>query len=123
MLALDVAATEFYTDGAYHFEGSPKSADEMIDYYAKLVDDYPIVSIEDPLSEDDWAGWTAITATLGDRVQIVGDDLFVTNPQRIARGIAERRRQRGAGQGQPDRLADRDPRRGRRWPTAAASAA
>ncbi|HWH01162.1 MAG TPA: phosphopyruvate hydratase [Pilimelia sp.] len=90
VLALDVAATEFYRDGAYVFEGSPKSADEMTNYYAKLVETYPIVSIEDPLAEDDWAGWAALTASLGDRLQIVGDDLFVTNPQRIARGIAER---------------------------------
>ncbi|WP_433828456.1 phosphopyruvate hydratase [Actinoplanes sp. CA-015351] len=90
VLAMDVAATEFYKDGAYVFEGSPKSTDEMIAYYAKLAADYPIVSIEDPLSEDDWAGWTAMTAELGDKIQIVGDDLFVTNPQRIARGIAER---------------------------------
>ncbi|MBB2945531.1 enolase [Actinoplanes lutulentus] len=89
VLAMDVAATEFYKDGAYVFEGSPKSTDEMIAYYAKLAADYPIVSIEDPLSEDDWAGWTAMTSELGDKIQIVGDDLFVTNPQRIARGIAE----------------------------------
>jgi enolase len=89
VLALDVAATEFYRDGAYVFEGSPKSADEMAAYYGKLVDSYPIVSIEDPLSEDDWAGWSALTAELGRRIQIVGDDLFVTNPQRITRGIEE----------------------------------
>src|SRR5215475_1071945 len=89
VLALDVAATEFYKDGAYVFEGGNKSADEMIKYYAGLVDSYPIVSIEDPLSEEDWAGWTAMTSALGDRIQIVGDDLFVTNPIRIARGIKE----------------------------------
>jgi enolase len=89
VLALDVAATEFYRDGSYVFEGSPKSAEEMTAYYAKLADAYPIVSIEDPLAEDDWAGWTALTAELGRRIQIVGDDLFVTNPERIARGIAE----------------------------------
>jgi enolase len=89
VLALDVAATELYRDGSYVFEGSPKSAEEMTAYYAKLVDGYPIVSIEDPLAEDDWAGWTALTAELGRRIQIVGDDLFVTNPERIARGIAE----------------------------------
>ncbi|HEU4423294.1 MAG TPA: phosphopyruvate hydratase [Pilimelia sp.] len=89
-LALDVAATEFYSDGSYRFEGSPKATDEMINYYTKLVEAYPIVSIEDPLAEDDWAGWTALTAALGNRIQIVGDDLFVTNPQRIARGIAEK---------------------------------
>ncbi|GIJ65239.1 phosphopyruvate hydratase [Virgisporangium ochraceum] len=88
-LALDVAATEFFDDGTYTFEGAAKSADEMIAYYTDLVDNYPIVSIEDPLAEDDWAGWSALTAGLGDRIQIVGDDLFVTNPERIARGIDE----------------------------------
>ncbi len=90
VLALDVAATEFHGDGGYTFEGTPKPAEEMVEYYAKLVEQYPIVSIEDPLSEDDWAGWTALTARLGDRIQIVGDDLFVTNPERISRGIAEK---------------------------------
>ncbi|SDT70598.1 phosphopyruvate hydratase [Actinoplanes derwentensis] len=89
VLAMDVAATEFYKDGAYVFEGAPKSTDEMIAYYAKLAADFPIVSIEDPLDEEDWAGWTALTAQIGDKVQIVGDDLFVTNPLRLARGIAE----------------------------------
>jgi enolase len=90
VLALDVAATEFFADGNYTFEGSAKSAEEMISYYAKLVESYPIVSIEDPLAEEDWAGWAAFTAQLGDKIQIVGDDLFVTNPTRIARGIAEK---------------------------------
>jgi len=89
VLAMDVAATEFFKDGSYVFEGAPKSTDEMIAYYAKLVESYPIVSIEDPLAEDDWAGWSSITAQLGSKLQIVGDDLFVTNPVRIARGIAE----------------------------------
>ncbi len=89
-LALDVAATEFCTDGVYAFEGASKSAAEMTDYYAGLVDDYPLVSIEDPLDEDDWEGWAAITQRLGDRVQLVGDDLFVTNPTRLQRGITER---------------------------------
>ncbi|WP_030436647.1 phosphopyruvate hydratase [Actinoplanes subtropicus] len=89
VLAMDVAATEFYKDGAYVFEGSPKSTDEMITYYAKLADEYPIVSIEDPLAEEDWAGWSAMTGQLGNKIQIVGDDLFVTNPTRIGRGIAE----------------------------------
>jgi enolase len=88
-LALDVAATEFHTDGGYTFEGATKSSDQLIAYYQGLVSDYPIVSIEDPLSEDDWAGWAALTAALGSTVQIVGDDLFVTNPERLARGIAE----------------------------------
>ncbi|MET7417731.1 phosphopyruvate hydratase [Dactylosporangium sp. NPDC005555] len=88
VLALDVAATEFYKDGGYAFEGGSKSSDEMIAYYTQLVDAYPIVSIEDPLSEEDWDGWKAMTDAIGGRIQIVGDDLFVTNPQRIARGIA-----------------------------------
>jgi enolase len=86
-LALDVAATEFFDDGRYRFEGTRRSSDEMIEYYRGLVDAFPLVSVEDPLSEDDWEGWTAITAALGNRVQIVGDDLFVTNPQRLQRGI------------------------------------
>jgi enolase len=89
VLAMDVAATEFHKDGSYVFEGTPKSTDEMINYYAKLAETYPIVSIEDPLSEEDWAGWSAMTAQLGTRMQIVGDDLFVTNPTRIGRGIGE----------------------------------
>jgi enolase len=89
VFALDVAATEFYKDGAYVFEGAPKSAEEMVAYYAKLAESFPIVSIEDPLSEDDWAGWSGMTAQLGGKLQIVGDDLFVTNPARIERGIAE----------------------------------
>jgi enolase len=88
-VALDVAATEFYSDGSYTLEGAAKSADELATYYQDLVDAYPLVSLEDPLAEDDWAGWTALTATLGDRIQIVGDDLFVTNPERLGRGIAE----------------------------------
>jgi enolase len=86
--ALDVAATEFHADGGYDFEGQTRSAEYLIDYYRGLVDAYPIVSIEDPLSEEDWDGWIALTAALGDRVQIVGDDLFVTNPARLADGIA-----------------------------------
>ena len=87
-LALDVAASEFYTeDGTYTFEGAQKTADEMVDYYADLVDSYPLVSLEDPLNEDDWDGWKALTQRLGERIQIVGDDLFVTNPERLQRGI------------------------------------
>jgi enolase len=88
-LALDVAATEFHKDGAYQFEGKSRTAAEMIDYYAELVDAYPLVSIEDPLDEQDWDGWKAMTDRLGSKVQIVGDDLFVTNPERLARGIEE----------------------------------
>ena len=87
-LALDVAASEFYTDGVYTFEGQSRTAAEMTAYYAELVAAYPLVSIEDPLDEDDWEGWATMTAELGDKVQIVGDDLFVTNPERLARGIA-----------------------------------
>ena len=86
-LAMDVAATEFFKDGKYAFEGKQKSADEMIAYYTELVNAYPIVSIEDPLDEDDWDGWTTMTNQLGSRIQIVGDDLFVTNPERLAKGI------------------------------------
>ena len=87
-LAMDVAATEFHENGKYKFEGALKSSDEMIAYYTSLVDAYPIVSIEDPLNEEDWAGWTQMTQVLGSRIQIVGDDLFVTNPERLAKGIA-----------------------------------
>jgi enolase len=87
-LALDVAASEFYNDGVYTFEGASKTAEEMSAYYAQLVADYPLVSIEDPLNEDDWAGWKTLTDAIGSQVQIVGDDLFVTNPERLARGIA-----------------------------------
>jgi enolase len=86
-LALDVAATEFHAEGGYRFEGTQRGSDEMIEYYRGLVDAFPMASIEDPLSEEDWEGWTAITAALGDRVQLVGDDLFVTNPERLQRGI------------------------------------
>jgi enolase len=86
-LALDVAASEFFSDGAYTFEGEQRSAAQMTDYYADLASAYPIVSIEDPLDEDDWDGWRTITDQIGDRVQIVGDDLFVTNVERLQRGI------------------------------------
>jgi enolase len=87
-LALDVAASEFFEDGSYAFEGASKSADEMVAYYAELVDAYPLVSIEDPLNEDDWDGWKSMTDLLGTKVQLVGDDLFVTNPERLGRGIS-----------------------------------
>ena len=89
-LAIDAAATEFYRDGAYHFDGKPRSSAELNAIYKQWVNDYPIVSVEDPLAEEDWAGWTAFTQEVGDKVQIVGDDLFVTNPERIRRGIAEK---------------------------------
>jgi enolase len=88
-LALDVASTEFYRDGSYHFEGAARSSEWMTGYYEGLLADFPLVSIEDPLAEDDWAGWIHCTDAIGDRVQLVGDDLFVTNPERLARGIAE----------------------------------
>ena len=88
-LALDVAATEFHDEGGYRFEGATRTADEMTAYYDELLASYPIVSIEDPLAEDDWEGWARLTAVLGARVQIVGDDLFVTNPERLARGVGE----------------------------------
>jgi enolase len=86
-LALDVAATEFYKDGAYSFEGESRTSQEMAQYYASLVDAYPIISIEDPMDEEDWDGWLEVTQLLGARTQIVGDDLFVTNPVRLQRGI------------------------------------
>jgi enolase len=89
-LALDVASTEFFSDGAYQFEGAAKSTEEMVAFYEQLVADYPLVSIEDPLSEDEWGAWSQLVAKIGDKVQIVGDDLFVTNPERLARGIAEK---------------------------------
>ncbi|RMB62187.1 phosphopyruvate hydratase [Tessaracoccus antarcticus] len=86
-LALDVAASEFFKDGTYAFEGAQKTSEEMVDYYAGLVADYPLVSIEDPLDEEDWDGWKAMTDRMGADVQIVGDDLFVTNVERLQRGI------------------------------------
>ena len=86
-LAMDVAATEFFADGKYKFEGKQLTSDQMIDYYSELVQSYPLVSIEDPLDEDDWSGWARLTANLGEKIQIVGDDLFVTNPERLQRGI------------------------------------
>jgi enolase len=89
-LGLDAAASEFYSDGAYRFEQSQKTAAEMTAIYAGWLDAYPIVSIEDPLAEEDWPGWQELTGRLGGRVQVVGDDLFVTNPERLRRGVAER---------------------------------
>ncbi len=88
-LALDVASTEFFTDGSYHFEGADRSMEWMTGYYESLRADFPLVSIEDPLAEDDWHGWVHLTDAIGDGVQLVGDDLFVTNPERLARGIAD----------------------------------
>ena len=89
-LAIDAAATEFYHDGGYQFEGKPQGSAEMTAIYTDWLASYPLVSVEDPLAEEDWAGWQAFTAAVGDRVQVVGDDIFVTNPERIRRGIAEK---------------------------------
>ena len=91
MLALDAASTEFYRDDAYHIEGEGAvlSSDQMADYLAALVADYPIISIEDGMAEDDWTGWVTLTQKIGDRCQLVGDDLFVTNPVRLAQGIEQ----------------------------------
>ncbi|EEI27468.1 MULTISPECIES: phosphopyruvate hydratase [Corynebacterium] len=89
-LALDVASSEFYKDGKYHFEGGEHTAEEMAKVYEDLIANYPIVSIEDPLQEDDWEGYTTLTATIGDKVQIVGDDFFVTNPARLKEGIEKK---------------------------------
>ncbi|MEU3307973.1 phosphopyruvate hydratase [Nocardiopsis sp. NPDC055551] len=86
-LALDVAASELFSDGVYTFEGKSRTSEEMATYYAELVDAYPLVSIEDPLDEEDWEGWKKLTERLGAKVQLVGDDLFVTNPERLQRGI------------------------------------
>lgn len=89
-LALDVASSEFFKDGKYHFEGGEHTAEEMSKVYEELIDEYPIVSIEDPLQEDDWDGYTALTAAIGEKVQIVGDDFFVTNPARLQEGIEKK---------------------------------
>jgi enolase len=88
-LGLDVAATEFFENGVYRFEGKDRTAAEMNAYYAELADAYPLISIEDPLAEDDWEGWAELTTSLGTKLQLVGDDLFVTNPKRLADGIAK----------------------------------
>ena len=89
-LALDVASSEFFKDGKYNFEGGENTAEEMAKVYEELISEYPIVSIEDPLQEDDWEGYTKLTETIGDKVQIVGDDFFVTNPARLAEGIEKK---------------------------------
>ena len=89
-LALDVAASEFYKDGQYTYDGAAHSPEELIAYLGKISSDYPIISIEDPLHEEDWASWKSLTTSLGDRVQLVGDDLFVTNAKRLAKGIEEK---------------------------------
>ncbi len=107
-LAIDAAASEFFKADVYQFDGGTKTAAEMTAIYASWLDAYPIVSLEDPLAEDDWTGWRELTASLGERVQIVGDDIFVTNPERIAAGHRHQGGERAARQGQPDRHADRD---------------
>ena len=89
-LALDVASSEFFKDGKYHFEGGEHTAEKMSKVYEDLIDQYPIVSIEDPLQEDDWEGYTTLTAAIGEKVQIVGDDFFVTNPARLQEGIEKK---------------------------------
>ena len=89
-LAIDAAATEFAGDGGYRFDGKARTSEEMTGIYQDWLDSYPLVSLEDPLAEEDWAGWQTLTAAAGERVQVVGDDLFVTNPERIRRGIAEK---------------------------------
>jgi len=88
-LALDVASTEFFADGVYNFEGKKRTAAQMSEYYAELAAAFPLVSFEDPLAEDDWEGWVHLTEQLGSKLQLVGDDLFVTNPKRLADGIAK----------------------------------
>ena len=86
-IGLDVASSEFYKDGIYHFEGTQKTSNEMIEFYKQLISDYPIISIEDAVAEEDWDAWKKLTETIGDKCQLVGDDLFVTNPIRLERGI------------------------------------
>ena len=111
-IALDPATSEVYADGRYRFERRDLSSAELPAFWRGLVDAYPIVSIEDGCAEDDWDAWAALTRELGDRVQLVGDDLFVTNPVRLQRGDRSRRRQLDPREGQPDRHADRDDRGG-----------
>ena len=125
VFALDPAASEFHRGGKYELAGEGRSLDAegMVRFYEELCARYPIRSIEDGMAEDDWDGWQAITETLGAKVQLVGDDLFVTNPEDPGRRHRARHRQRAPGQGQPDRLAQRDPRGRRRWRRARPTAA
>jgi enolase len=113
-IALDPAVSELYRDGAYHLDGEGKvlSSEELAAYWTRIVDTYPVVSIEDGMQEDDWDGWKALTDAIGDRCQLVGDDLFVTNVRRLRQGIDLSGRQLHPRQGQPDRFAHRDARRG-----------
>ncbi len=117
-IALDPAVSELYRDGAYHLEGEGKvlSSDDLAAYWTRIVDTYPVVSIEDGMQEDDWDGWKMLTDAIGDRCQLVGDDLFVTNVRRLRMGIERVDRQLDPGQGQPDRFAHRDARHGRARP-------
>ena len=115
VFALDVASSELFEDGRYTLAGEGRTLDAagMVELYEELCGRYPIVSIEDGMAEGDWDGWKALTDALGGKVQLVGDDLFVTNRAILEQGIAQGRRQRAPGQGQPDRLADRDAGGGR----------
>ena len=108
-IALDPAASEFHRDGRYHVGGESLSSDDLIDRYAQMIDEFPIWSIEDGLGETDTAGWQRLTAALGERVQLVGDDNFVTNPAHHRVRGARPDRQRRTDQGQPDRHGHRDP--------------
>ncbi len=112
-LAMDPACSEIYRDGAYQLEGRQRSSAEMVEYWRGLVDGFPIVSLEDPLAEDDWDGWALLTSELGSRVQVVGDDIFVTNPERLATRHRRGRRHRDPDQAEPDRLPHRDARHDR----------
>ena len=115
LLALDCASTEFFKNGAYDYEGEGKkrSIAQQVEYLADLVSKYPIASIEDGMAEDDFEGWKLLTKTIGGKCQLVGDDLFVTNVERLGRRHQTGHGQLDPGQGQPDRHADRDARRGR----------
>jgi enolase len=113
MIAMDAAVSEFYSDGMYHFKkstGDKLTSSQMADYWADWVNKYPIISIEDGMDEDDWAGWKLHTESLGHKIQLVGDDLFVTNVNRLQRGIDEQHCQRHSHQGKPDWHADRNHR-------------
>ena len=107
-IALDPAASKFFRDGSYHVAGENLSSDDMIDRYEKIITDYPVWSLEDGLAEGDWDGWVRLTERLGERIQIVGDDLLVTNPAIITEAIARRAANFSADQGQPDRKRHRD---------------
>ncbi len=109
-IALDPAMTELYRDGAYHVEGRALSSAQLAEWWQSLCERYPVVSLEDAMAEDDWDGWRLLTERLGEQVQLVGDDLFVTNPERLARGIRRRSRERDPREGESDRHAQRGAR-------------